>query len=382
MRILHVIPAYYPATYWGGPIFSVLGLNNALASLPEVELRVLTTDSAGPSLGDRLDTEHLDRTLYPNREVIFTRRILSDSTSIGLLFLLPKLVRWADVVHLTATYSFPTIPTLVICRVMGKKLVWSPRGALLDAVEFSQARRKWAKRLWELVCNMIIRRGSVTFHVTSQAEKEASLARIPKASAVIVRNGVNLPETIPKREWLPDGRMRLLFIGRISPKKGIENLLEAVSTLGDMSLSLRICGTGETEYVNSVHQRANDLHVLGSMVEFVGHVDGDEKRNAFLNADVCLVPSFSENFAVVVAEALASGLPVIVSHNLPQWREVEERHCGLWVPNDPASLAAAIREIRSMDLSRMGRNGFCWMKDEFGWEGIAEDMLGVYRCLM
>ena len=177
MKILHITPAYYPATYWGGPIFSVYFLNNGLARLPGVELKVLTTDSAGPCLSEHLDVSSLDKTMYPNHEVIFTRRVAGACISFGLLKRLAMLIRWADVVHLTAVYSFPTIPTLLICRLMCKPLVWSPRGALLETYEWNKARKKRMKRIWEIVCNMFIKQGRVTLHVTSKEEKMASLAR-------------------------------------------------------------------------------------------------------------------------------------------------------------------------------------------------------------
>jgi len=76
MKVLHVTPTYYPASYWGGPIFSVYALNNALARLPDTTLKVLTTDAAGPKVPDRLDAESLDPELYPDQEVLFTRRVL------------------------------------------------------------------------------------------------------------------------------------------------------------------------------------------------------------------------------------------------------------------------------------------------------------------
>ena len=97
MKILHITPAYYPAIYWGGPIFSVYHLNNALAKIPGVELKVLTTDSAGPKVTDRLIEEEKQMT-FPY-QVIFTRRIAGACVSMGLLTRLSPLIRWADVVH-------------------------------------------------------------------------------------------------------------------------------------------------------------------------------------------------------------------------------------------------------------------------------------------
>lgn len=381
MNILHIAPAYYPATYWGGPIFSVYAMNNALAQLPGVTLKVLTTDSAGPKLADRLDCSKLDGGLYPNQEVIITRRVAAASVSVELLRRLPALIRWADVVHLTATYSFPTLPTLFLCRVLGKPVVWSHRGAILDAHEWAGAPRKRVKRVWERLCNALIRPGRVVAHVTSEREQAAAQARIPRASAVIVPNGVDVPDLLSIRDWQPTGRLRLMYLGRISPKKGIENLLYALHELNDPSISLTIYGTGPVDYEASVKHLTVNLALPEGAVTFAGHVDGEAKRQAFHSADVCVVPSFSENFCMVVAESLVYGVPVIASRGTP-WGRIEEKGCGLWVDNSPESLVRAITEIRTMALPEMGQRGCLWMKQSFSWNAIAAEMMALYRSLV
>lgn len=378
MNVLHVTPTYYPATYWGGPIFSVYALNNALARLPEVALKVLTTDAAGPKAADRLDVKSLASGLYPNQEVLVTRRVTGACVSLELLRRLPSLVRWADVVHLTATYSFPTLPTLFLCRLLKKPVVWSPRGAILDAYEWAGAPRRRLKRIWEWCCNALIRDGQVVAHVTSDKEREAVASRLPKAIPVIVPNGVDVPAPQPDKAWQPEGRLRLLFLGRISPKKGVENLLRALHALNAPDIVLKICGTGPTDYENSVRQLVVDLVFPEGVVTFAGHVDGEAKTQAFRTADVCVVPSFSENFCMVVAEALAHGVPVIASHGTP-WSEVEDRQCGLWVDNSPGSLAGAIGKMRSMPLAEMGRRGWEWMAADYTWDSVAARMMDVYR---
>ncbi len=98
MKILHITPAYYPATYWGGPIFSVYQMNNELARIPGVELKVLTTDSAGPKVSDRLS--EAEKNMPFSYEVMFSRRIADASISPGLLRQLLKWISWADVVQI------------------------------------------------------------------------------------------------------------------------------------------------------------------------------------------------------------------------------------------------------------------------------------------
>src|SRR5262245_31614281 len=112
LRVLHVVPSFYPATYWGGPVYSVHELCNRLAQLDGVVLRVVTTDSAGSRVSDRVPVSVMP-TRYPHGyDVYFFRRQAGASTSLGLFRSLPQMVRWADVVHLTGVFSFPTIPTL------------------------------------------------------------------------------------------------------------------------------------------------------------------------------------------------------------------------------------------------------------------------------
>lgn len=380
MKILHVSPSYYPATYWGGPIFSVYALNNALARLPGVTLKVITTDAAGLELGNRTDISNLNG-LYPKQDVIITRRVAGASISFEMLQKLPGLVRWADVVHLTATYSFPTIPTLILCRFFNKPLIWSPRGAIQDAYEWQGSRRRKLKRVWDWLCNTLICHGMVVTHTTSERERIATQKSLSRATGMIVPNGVDVPEVLKERNWLPDGRLRLMYLGRLSPKKGIENLLHALYLIDDPTVSLTIYGTGEIAYITSLNELAVRLGLLGNSVFFAGNVDGVAKIDAFHNADLCVVPSYTENFCMVVAEALANGLPVVASHGTP-WAEIEEKRCGFWVDNSPASLAQAIVQIRAMELPEMGRRGMTWMANEFSWAAQAEDMMKIYQSLI
>ena len=381
MKVLHVTPAYYPATYWGGPIFSVYALNNALATLPNLDLKVMTTDSAGPKISDRLSKQNILSESF-NHEVIFCKRIAGASMSFGMLIKMIPLIRWANVVHLTATYSFPTIPTLIICRLLGKPIVWSPRGAILDAYEWEGTRNRGIKRVWDRICNFIVRPGKVILHVTSEGERHASLDRIYRAKAVIIPNGVEKLSSLPKREWLPEGQLRLIFMGRLSPKKGVENLLKAMKLLEvDQTVLLRIYGAGDDQYEQSLVELAKDLGLLGKSVNFAGHVDGKDKEDAFLNADICVVPSYTENFCMVIAEAMGHGVPVIASYGTP-WAEVEKRNCGMWVDNTPEELVKAINSMRIKNLEGMGKNGWVWMKDNYSWSVVGDKMFNVYVSLL
>lgn len=376
IKILHVVPTFYPATYFGGPIFSLYGLCNALSRLDGTELRVLTTDSAGLAGRDRLAVQDFPNHRPEGYEVYYSRKWWGKEFSGQLLSMLYPMIRWADVVHLTSAYSFSTIPTLLLCNVLRKPVVWSPRGALQ---RWGGSTKQLLKIIWEIICNGLLNPDRCVLHVTSKDEAEESRRRITRARVEIVENGVDIPSSVLHRSWMPNGTLRLLFIGRLHPKKGVENLLRALKFL-DERVSLTICGAGEPDYESSLRTLVGDLG-LAQRVCFSGHVEGEEKSRAFRNTDICVVPSYTENFGMVVAEALAHGVPVIAGRGTP-WKELMQRQCGLWVVNDPASLGKAINEMQGLNLSQMGRNGRQWMEESFSWEAVAGRMYTVYSSLV
>ncbi len=177
---------------------------------------------------------------------------------------------------------------------------------------------------------------------------------------------------------MPEGQLRLLYLGRLHPKKGIENLIRALKKC-QAPASLTVCGSGESGYVTDLQMLTHELG-LSDLVHFTGHITDKYKPDVFRNADTCVIPSYTENFGMVVAESLAHGVPVIVSQGLP-WDDVADRDCGLVVPNDINSLAAAIDRVRHLNLPQMGQNGRRWMEEQFSWDHVAERMHGVYRAL-
>jgi glycosyltransferase involved in cell wall biosynthesis len=120
---------------------------------------------------------------------------------------------------------------------------------------------------------------------------------------------------------------------------------------------------------------------LTDRVQFHGRVDGAEKEEQFKQADICVVPSFKENFCLVVAESLARAVPVIASTGTP-WPGIETNGCGLWVSNEPAELAATIDLAATMPLPEMGQRGRAWMERDYSWSHVAELMSARYEALV
>lgn len=376
LKLLDIAPSFYPAYWFGGPIYSTYGLCNALSGVPGVQLKVVTTDTAGP-----LDDDRLDVSAYPTispygYEIYYCRKNKGAELSLQMLFKMWELIRWSDIVHLTGVYSPPTIPALFFCMMLRKPVIWSPRGSLQ---RWERTSNRTVKKIWERICNILCYPQRTLLHVTSNEEQDASRLRIPRAGAFILPNGVDLPDKIPDRQWLPEDTLRILFLGRLHPIKGIENLVRAIS-LCNSKVELNLCGEGDSVYSNSLMSLVKDLGVE-KIVTFHGNVSDQMKIDHFMNADVFVLPSFSENFGMVVVEALAYGVPVIAAKGTP-WSDLEKYECGLWTDNSPESLADAIEKIRTKNLLEMGAKGRLWMKKDFSWPGISNQMHEIMKSLV
>jgi glycosyltransferase involved in cell wall biosynthesis len=374
MNLLHITPSFYPAIRWGGPIFSTFNLCNALHKINDLNLMVLTTNTTGPDDKNNLDFTEICRYGNSPYDIRYCHRIAHDSISIEFLFWLIGKIHWAEVVHLTAVYSFPTIPTLLLARILKKPVVWSPRGSLQRWEGTTRPRLKYC---WETVCKAIVDHKTCCMHVTSRQEEVESKKIFPQFSYRIIKNGVKIPSDAETAHPMASRLLRILYIGRIHPIKGIENLLLGLSRLTNIDYRLTICGIGKPEYLKKIRLLCKQ-YGIESKIHFAGHVYGSKKKEVFANSDVCVVPSYTENFGIVVAESLAYGVPVICSKWTP-WSDIAKHKCGIWTDNDPVSLANAIRDITSMDLHAMGKRGRQWMVKAFSWTNIADDMYDLYK---
>ena len=370
MKVLHVSPSFYPSRAYGGTIRSGYGLCKGLSNLG-CDVRVLTTDSNGPGQVLKVATD-VDE-IVDSFRVRYCRKWFRHSISPAFIRVLPSYVRWADVVHLTAVYSFPTFPTLFFCRWFGKPVVWSTRGSLQRWEGSSRIYLKWC---WEFICQKLAASGKTILHATSEAEANRNSRRFPGFRAVVIPNGVDFPKILQRSGATTT--FRLLYLGRLEPIKGVDALLEACAIVERSGLDwdLRIAGAGPPTYVTFLKSRVQELE-LTRRVRFLGEVFEERKEALFAECDVAIVPSHVENFAIVVAESLVHALPVIASKGTP-WKDLEANQCGLWVDNDPVSLAAAISRIRAMPFRDMGERGRTWMERAFSWQSVSREMLRLY----
>nr|WP_272903502.1 glycosyltransferase [Sulfitobacter sp. M220] len=382
IRILHVAPTFFPAIRWGGPIFSTKAICDGVSATPCFEIQVHTTDAAGPDPYDNLELEELIVERPEGYTISYHRRVKGHAISWGLLRALPMAIRQADVVHLTSAYSFPTLPTLALARIFRRPVVWSPRGAIQATEEWQQAPRKRLKKIFEVVAKAIMSQSSV-FHVTATSEAEATARRMPGHRMVVIPNSVQLPaEKVLDRPFRPAGKMRLMFLSRIHEKKGLDILIDALAQLPE-HISLDIYGTGEAKYLAQLMEKFEILGV-SDRVTMHGHVNGIDKTRAFERADIFVLPSYSENFGIVIAEALAHGLPVITTNATP-WGALDAEGCGICVPVSTISLQKAIADFEQKEtenLAAMGLRGRKWVARDFTADATTAEMIKLYKSLV
>jgi glycosyltransferase involved in cell wall biosynthesis len=144
---------------------------------------------------------------------------------------------------------------------------------------------------------------------------------------------------------------------------------------------MRIVGPDNSGYLPELQAQVREQHV--QRVSFAGPAFGDAKRRLFEDAQLFVLPTHSENFGISVAEALAHGVPSIVSRGAP-WSGLESEQCGRWVDNDPHVLANSLREMMALapsELRTMGHRGRAWMMRDYSWRQCTRMMMETYRWL-
>ena len=360
MKVLHYIPSL--AINTGGVAAYLSVLSAELGKL--VELHIVTSDEGGK------DVE------TPNAVV---HRIPS-----GLLcyFSAKKLLGelCPDVVHINGCWQPQLAFVQWAAQTLQIPVCLSPHGMLEPWI----VKRHYWTRKWpaiKLYQRALVKKADY-LHATANTEKENLLRLGWNPQVAVIPNAVNIDELSIKTSWKRN--RRILFMSRLHVKKGIEVLFEALSRLKSEleGYEVIIAGEGEPDYVRTLKTLSSRLR-LNEWVKFAGGVYGADKVRLLQTADIFVLPTYSENFGIVVAEALACGTPVITTHSTP-WKELEESECGWYIPVGVNALEQSLREAASTteeDLERMGRNGRNLVETSFAAQSVAYRFSQVYEQL-
>jgi glycosyltransferase involved in cell wall biosynthesis len=287
--------------------------------------------------------------------------------------------KWAEIVHSHGLWAMPNVYPALAAHSAGKPFVVSPRGTL-SSVALARTRR--LKRVFWFLLQGPAVRSAACLHATSEQEYQDIRRAGLRQPVAVVPNGVDIP---PRGFARKGERFRvLLYLGRIHPIKGIDNLLRAWQGVAIRfpDWQLRLVGPDDSGYLAQVLRMAEELAL--PRVVFAGPRYGAEKQAEYAQADLCILPSYSENFGMSVAEALAQGVPVITTSGTP-WQSVREHGCGWFVPATVPEIESALREALACDrscLAAMGRVGQDWMQRDFSWSHVAKDFEQTYRWIL
>lgn len=293
---------------------------------------------------------------------------------------LAKAAKTAQIMHNHSLWMLPNIYPASAVKGTQCRLVTSPRGTLS---EYALNRSRWLKKaVWALGQGDVLR-NSACMHATAEIEYHEIRRKGLWAPVAIIPNGVEIPSE-QKQEKNSRQLRQLLFLGRIHPKKGVDILLRAWTRLEKQypDWELHIVGPDNGGYLSQMQALAKELCV--ERVAFPGPAYGSGKSQAYWSADLFVLPTHSENFGLVAAEALAHGVPAIVSKGAP-WSGLEIHDCGWWIDIGVDPLVECLREAMTKsteELAVMGERGRTWMKRDFSWERIGAMMRKTYEWIL
>ena len=286
-----------------------------------------------------------------------------------------------DIIHIQNIWMLNLHMAAVAARHKQIPYVLSLRGAIS---KWALSQSRWKKRLALLTYQGHDFNHAAALHATSEFEAERIRdIGYGHKTILVCPNGVNLPLELP--EWeRPVGRKRkMLFLSRIHKVKGLVDLVQAWAKLNPKDWILEIVGNDEDNYWPVVQSEINRLGI-GDKIIRTDFLPDEQKWVKYRQADCFVLPSYSENFGIVVAEALYAGLPVITTKGTP-WKDLEECKCGYWIDVGVGSLVDALSRIVALpdeERSNMGARGHKLIKERYTWDGIAKQLKLDYEELL
>ena len=388
MKILHVIPSV--AARYGGPSQAVYTMCRALQD-QGTEVLIATTDADGSG---ELPVALGEKIVYQGAPTIFFPRQWSEALKYSrpLALWLEQNVKNFDLAHIHAVFSHACVAAARACRKNIVPYLVRPLGTLDP---WSLKQKSVRKRLfWHLGVKRMLTEAAA-IHYTSDEEKRLVETGLGLSRGVVVPNALDLSfiDNRNGRRTAPFDETQseighgpyVLALSRIHPKKGFELLIESFATLKKSGLfgswRLVFAGDGDADYVNQLKALARRRGLNGDAL-FVGWLEGDSKYAALKDASLLAMPSYQENFGISLIEAMACGVPVLVSPHVNLAPEIEKAGAGWVAALGEDELASALVEAlgNEQERRRRGNNGR-ELAVSYGSAEVATKLIGLYRNL-
>lgn len=378
MKLLVVVPCYYPATRYGGPIKSIHEMCAMLVRLG-VEVTVYTTTADGAA---DLAVPHGVAVSVDGVRVFYfpLGRPGSYFRSPALRGALKRGVKEFDVVYIAWIYAYTTAAAAAECKRQGKPYVLSPRGMLdRKAISLKGTLKKW------LYLALIGRRnlgGAAALHFTSLEEKRQAAFVKSDMKSFIVPNGIDISQYEMPRKGdelcsvgnLPSDRRLVLFLGRLNYIKGLDLLTKAWPLVVREVPSAHLVLAGAND--DGLYQQMFGIlekQGLAHSITYSGLVEGHDKAALLWRAELLVSPSYLESFGMAIVEAMACKRPVVITDRVNICREIAESGAGLVTRCESAEIANAIVRILADDkrAARMGVAGRELVEKKFSLHSAA-----------
>lgn len=382
MKILHVIANLAPR--YGGASKACWEMARAVAQLGH-RVSIYTTNQDGPeTLPVPTDgpvwREGVEVRYFPIQAPRFW------GTSWPLARALRQEIKSVDLVHVHNLYLFHDLVCGRYCRSFGVPYLIQPHGSLDP---FIYRRHRGRKRLMEWgFQNGAIKRAAAILCTTAE-ERELAAPFTFGTPGVVVPLGMDLdefsglPEPGEFRRRYPEigAKHIILFFGRVNFKKGLDILAKAFGRVARQrqDVHLVIAGPDNEGWGDQVRTWLEE-EGISARTTFTGMVLGAERLAVLRDASLFVLPSYSENFGIAVIEAMAAGLPVIISDRVNIWREVESGRAGRIIACDPAALADQILDLLDHPeaAAELAKNGRSLVEESFQWPRIAGRLAEAY----
>ncbi len=265
------------------------------------------------------------------------------------------------------------------CKRHKTARVVSPRGML---GQWAMGNGKWKKRLaWHLYQRADLA-SATAFHATSEQEADEIRSLGFLQPIAVIPNGIDIPSSLPQKRT--KGVRQALFLSRIHPKKGLANLVRAwkAAQVAD-DWRLVIAGPDENGHQKEIVSLVRELG-LEENISFIGPVNDSDKWQWYVDSDIFMLPSFNENFGIVIAEAMASGVPVLTSTGTP-WKILHDSAMGWWVDPNAEAIAVALRDATTRSQSSLAEMGFRaseYVRRVYTWKETATRLSEFYMQLL
>lgn len=383
MRVLHVIPSISPKL--GGPTQVALNLVRSLREL-NIDAEILTTNDDEQDL---LDVPLQRRVDYQGVPVWFFPRLARMKAFIPSLSLTQWLARHVTEYDiLDHHYLFCYVPTVSAWLARWHNVPYTVR-TMGQLTPWALAQGRLKKQLYSTLFEKQNLNQAAAVHCTSAGEAEDVTNFGVHAPKVVLPLGVALPQPIPNARQQLRHRYGInletpivLFLSRLHYKKRPELLIDSVAELVEQgqSVHLLLAGSGETDYIQGLQAQVTRLGI-DPYVTFAGFMTGYDKDLVLQGSDIFALPSYSENFGIAVAEAMAVPLPVIITPGVQIAPEIEKAKAGVIIEGEQERLTQALTELLQHPQYRkdLGENARQVVQERYSWSAIAQQLAQTYQ---